>query len=60
MEAEIRTLSSEVREKSTYDMIECERRINFNTGRLTEVRLDTGEIINDRRLTSAEAQRQFP
>lgn len=60
MEAEIRTLSNEVRTKATYKQVECERRFNYITGRVSEVRNDTGEILSDRKLTHAEMQRELP
>jgi hypothetical protein len=59
MDAEIRHLSNEVRTRSTYRKVECERQYHYGDGRVAEIRLDTGELINDRRMTEAERQREL-
>lgn len=59
LDAEIRRLSNEVRTRSTYASVECERRFNYATGLLTESRTDTGETVNERRMTDSEKQLEF-
>jgi hypothetical protein len=60
LEAELRRLSNEVRTKSTYQPVPCERRYVYSTNTLLEVRMDTDEVILDRALTEAERQRELP
>lgn len=60
IDAEIRKLSNEVRSRSTYGPVECERRLDYRSRTLTEVRLDTGEELSRRKLTIAELQRELP
>jgi hypothetical protein len=59
VQSEIRHLSSEVRSKTTYQDVPCERRYNFTTGRVSEVRIDTGEVISERDMNDAERQRDL-
>lgn len=56
IEAEMRQYSNEVRTRSTYRDIECERIYEWDTGRVREVRGDTGEVISDREMTEREKQ----
>jgi hypothetical protein len=60
LEAELRTLSGEVRTRSTYSPVSCERVFNYDAGTLREQRLDTGEVLCERGLTDAEKQRELP
>lgn len=59
-EAELALLLREVRDESTYRQIECERQFDFNEKMYREVRIDTGEIINERKLLPSEAQMELP
>lgn len=59
IESELRNLSEEVRSKTTYRDISCERRYCYRTLRVYEVRLDTGETIAERAMNEQERQRQF-
>ncbi len=60
MESEMRHLSGEVRTKCTYREVQCERRFLYDTGTVQEVRLDTGEVLNERPMTDREKQRDLP
>lgn len=59
VESEIRSLSNEVRTRTTYREVRCERRYNYTTGRICEVRIDTGEVISDREMNDAKKQRDL-
>jgi hypothetical protein len=56
IEAEQRSLATEVRDKARYTEVDCERRYNYRLGKVTEVRLDTGVEISERAMTGAERQ----
>lgn len=56
IEAEMRQHSNEVRTRSTYRDIECERIFDYKSKRVREVRGDTGEVISDREMTEREKQ----
>jgi hypothetical protein len=56
LEAELRRISSEVRDKATYGPVECERRYDYRLGRVVEVRTDTDETIHERAMTIEEKQ----
>lgn len=60
IEGEMRRLSHEVRTRSTYKPVDCERRYVYDKGIYQEVRLDTGEVIVQRKLTAEEAQMELP
>lgn len=60
LEAELRQLSGEVASRATYRSVECERRYVFAEGVMREQRLDTGDLINSRRMTEAERQLHLP
>lgn len=60
IDADLRHVSNEVRTRSTYRAIECERRFEYTTGIMREIRLDTDEVIGERKLTLAEMQRELP
>lgn len=59
LEAELRQLSTEVRTRSTYAPVECERRYDYRAKTYTEVRLDTDETLTERPLTETELQRDL-
>lgn len=59
IDGQIRQLSNEVRTKSTYRKVECERRYLYGQGVLEEVRLDTSETLLHRSLTEREMQRDL-
>ncbi len=60
LDAELRLLSSEVRQKATYRLTDCERRFNYDTHTVSEVRLDTGEVLHERKMTDSERQMELP
>jgi len=60
IDAEMRLLQSEVRNRSTYRQVECERQYDFNAGKYREVRLDTFETVNERKLLESERQMELP
>ena len=59
LSAEHRRLSNEVRTKSTYRDVPCERRFDFVSGTISEHRIDTGEVVFERSMTEAEKQAEF-
>lgn len=46
--------------KSEERQVHCERRMNYETGKVVDVRLDTGEVIEERDMSDAEKQRGLP
>jgi len=60
IEAELRKVSTEVRDGATYRLVRCERVFRFRTGNVTETRLDTGELLNDRAMADWERQQDLP
>lgn len=56
LEAELRKVSGEVRDKHTWGQVSCERRYDFRLGRVYEVRLDTDVTIEERPMTDLERQ----
>ena len=60
IDSEMRMIQGEVRTKSTYKQVECQREYVFNEGIYREVRLDTGEIIMSRKLLESERQMELP
>jgi len=59
MEAEMRRLSNEVRDHATYQLVDCERVYDYETGRVSEIRKDTGESVNERAMTLEERQQEL-
>lgn len=59
VESEIRHLSEEVRTKTTYQDVHCERRYDYDSGRVQEVRTDTGVVLSDREMNEREKQREL-
>ncbi len=60
LDGRIRTLLGEVRSRSTYQSVECERRYLYDQGILQDVRLDTGEVLDSRPLAARELQPELP
>lgn len=60
MEAEMRELSGEVRNKFTYRDVQLERQYLYDTGVVREVRLDSGEVVSERVMTERERQADLP
>lgn len=60
METEVRRLSNSVRDGAELRTVQCERRCNYSTGRVQDVRLDTGEILSERDMTEDERQKDLP
>jgi len=60
VEAELREVSNQVRTKATYQDVQCERRYLYDTGKVQEWRMDTGEMRSERDMTDAEKQRDLP
>lgn len=59
LDAELRRVSSEVRDGATYREVRCERRYVFRTGMIQEVRMDTEEVIAERAMTERERQMEL-
>jgi hypothetical protein len=59
IDAEIRRLSNEVRTRSTYRPVECERQYRYTDCIYREIRLDTEDVIAERKLTTAEQQMEL-
>lgn len=59
LSAEVRRLSNEVRTKSTYKNVECERIYDLVAGQIRELRKDIGEVIFERPMTDAERQSEL-
>jgi hypothetical protein len=56
IEAELRRVSNIVRTKAIYEDIQCERRFVYETKKVQEWRLDTGEMISERDMNAHETQ----
>jgi hypothetical protein len=56
---EIRSLSTQVRDKTAYRDVPCERRYIYEQKTVKEIRLDTGETVFERAMTEAELQREL-
>lgn len=56
LDAELRSLSNEVRDKAKYAEVDCERRYNYRIGTIAVVRLDTNATVDERAMTGAERQ----
>lgn len=56
LEAEMHRLSLEVRDGGTYRDVPCERRYLYRTNTVVEVRVDSGELLSERAMTTREAQ----
>ena len=56
IEAEWKALSGQVRDKAEYRSIECEKLYDFKRWGVTITRLDTGEVVTERPMTSAEKE----
>jgi ferritin-like protein len=60
METDIRRLSNAVRDKAEIRGVSCERIFNYTTGRVRDVRVDTGDVLSERDMTDDERQRDLP
>jgi hypothetical protein len=60
METEVRRLSNSVRDGAELRTVQCERRCNYSTGRVQDVRIDTGEVLSERDMTEDERQKDLP
>lgn len=56
VEAELRRVSNIVRTKAIYEDIQCERRFVYETKKVQEWRLDTGEMMSERDMNAHETQ----
>jgi hypothetical protein len=56
IEAEVKRLSNEVRTRSTYKDVECERVYDLSANEIREIRTDTGEVFFHRAMSDAERQ----
>ncbi len=60
VQARIRSGSNTFRQRWEMREVECVEVKNFESGELYSKRLDTGEVIKRRKLTSAELDRELP
>lgn len=60
MNTDLRRLGNVVRDKCEKKLVPCERRMNFTQGRVTDVRLDTGDVLEERDMTDDERQKGLP
>jgi hypothetical protein len=58
--AEINSLSTVLQQGYEYRQVKCERIIDYKKGTLVVIRLDTGEVVQERELNEAEKQRNLP
>ena len=56
----LRDVSRTVREGKEYRDVQCERVFNWTRGTVTDLRKDTGEVLSERAMTEAEAQKALP
>lgn len=56
LEAEFRQLCAEVRQGYKYEEVPCRREFDFSAKTVTDVRLDTGEIVDSRGMSREELQ----
>jgi hypothetical protein len=56
LDAQIRKLSNEVRDKATYEPVECERRYDYRAGTVRELRTDTKVVLELRTMRADERQ----
>jgi hypothetical protein len=59
MDRELRALNAALRDGSEEQDVKCERRYNYTTRLVTEVRLDTGEVLSSRPMNGAESQKEL-
>jgi hypothetical protein len=58
-EASMRRVSGEVRDRAELRLVQCERRIDWEHGTVTEIRCDTGEEVSSRHLSEDEKQKEL-
>jgi hypothetical protein len=56
LDAELKRLSGEVRDKATYALVECERVYDYKLGQVREVRTDTRVVLDLRAMRADERQ----
>lgn len=56
LSAELKRVSTEVRDKATYGTVQCERRHDYRMGKIVEVRTDTGVVLHERAMSFEEKQ----
>jgi hypothetical protein len=56
---DIQSTSTKVREHKELRLVKCEKVLDFDAGEVREVRLDTGEIIGTRPMSSTERQKEL-
>jgi len=56
LEAQLREVSTQVRDKACYRETVCERVFNYTAATVTVRRLDTHEVIEERAMTTSERQ----
>jgi hypothetical protein len=56
LDADLRTLSTEVREQAAYRLVECEEQQDFPQNRAVTLRMDTMETVRERPMTPDERQ----
>lgn len=59
LETDIRRYANTIRDKAELREIQCERRFNFTTGRVIDVRTDTGVVLSERDMTEEERQKEI-
>ncbi len=60
IDAEISRLAQEINDGACYRDVEVERRFVYRTGKVIEVRMDTGAQTYERAMTGAERQLELP
>jgi len=56
LQISVRKLIDSVSGRTELREITCERELNYSTGRVTDHRMDTGEILSEREMTEKERQ----
>jgi hypothetical protein len=60
IDAEISKLSQEINDSACYREVQCERRFIYRTGKVVEVRMDTGAQTYERPMSGSERQLPLP
>jgi hypothetical protein len=59
LQNESEALLATVRDKREYRLVSCERRFDFRLGKVTEIRIDTGEQLEERPMRDDERQTEL-
>jgi len=59
LQNESEALLATVRDKREYRLVPCERRFDFRLGKVTEIRVDTGEQLSERPMRDDERQTEL-